>query len=195
MFGPELVRGRYPLVADSFCYSLPLRVRAFEMLRQGAWPLWTHEILSGYPLLSMAQVAVGYPLTWGYLFLPGHWAETVYVLAPYLLAPAFTYAYCRELGRSRLAALCAALAFGYGGLMFSKYTNNGMIPNAVMWLPLILIALERARRGNFVACVLGAACAYAMAVLSGIGQGFVFAGTLALCYALFLGLVQTDKRG
>ncbi|MCA1850758.1 MAG: hypothetical protein LC672_06845, partial [Acidobacteria bacterium] len=65
-----------------------------------------------------------------------------------------------------------------------------MIPNAVLWLPLILVALERARRGRFTACLLGAACAYAMAVLSGIGQGFIFAGALALCYALFLSLAR-----
>jgi hypothetical protein len=198
MFVPSLIRGQYPLVADSYCYSYPLRTIAFNMLRHGVFPLWTHELLSGYPLLSMAQVGIGYPLTWGYLFLPGHWAETIYVLAPYLLAPAFTYAYCRELGRSRLAALLAGLSFGYGGLMFSKYTNNGMIPNAVLWLPLILIAVERAVRGSFVPCLLGAAGAYTLSVLSGIGQGFVFTGALALVYALFLCLrsshVTDDDR-
>ncbi len=194
MFVPSLIRGKYPLVADSYCYSYPLRTIAFDMLRHGVLPLWTHELLSGYPLLSMAQVGIGYPLTWGYLFLPGHWAETIYVLTPYLLAPAFTYAYCRDLGHSRLASLFAGLGFGYGGLMFSKYTNNGMIPNAVMWLPLILIALERSVRDSFIPCLVGASSAYALSVLSGIGQGFVFAGALALVYAIFLCLVRPQTR-
>ena len=165
------------------------------MIRSGNWPLWTHELLSGYPLLSMAQIGVGYPLTWGYLFLPGHWAETIYVLAPYVLVPTFTYAYCREVGRSRMAALLAGLSFSYGGFIFGKYTNNGMLSNAVLWLPLILIALERSLRGNFLRCLLGASVAYVFAVLTGIGQGFVFAGIVALAYASFLTFVRPRQNG
>lgn len=194
MFVPSLADGYFPLVADSFCYSYPLRTTVFNMLRNGEWPLWTHELLSGYPLLSMAQIGVGYPLTWVYLFLPAHWAETVYILAPYLLAPVFTYAYCREVGRTRVAALLAGLGFGYGGFIFSRYTSNGMLANAVVWLPLILIALERSRRGSFLKSLVFASTAYALAVLTGIGQGFVFAGLLALSYALFLSVVQPRKK-
>ena len=194
IFAPSLVRGYFPLVADSFCYSYPLRITVFNMIRSGQWPLWTHELLSGYPLLSMAQIGVAYPLTWTYLFLPPQWAETVYVLAPYLLAPAFTYAYCRELGRTRMAALFAGLSFGYGGFLFSKYTSNGMLANAVMWLPLILIALERSRRGSFLKSVLLASTAYSLSVLTGIGQGFVFTGLVALGYALFL-IISLPLRG
>ncbi len=143
-------------------------------------------LLSGYPLLSMAQVAVGYPLTWGYLFLPGHWAEQVYVLAPYLLSPIFTYAYARELGRSRIASMLAGLSFGYGGMILSGIGLNGLMPNAVMWLPLFLIAIERARTRRFIPCLLSGAAAYTMSVLAGVGQGFVYAGTLALAYGVFL---------
>ena len=53
--------------------------------------------MSGYPLLSMAQIGIGYPLTWGYLFLPGPLAEQIYNLAPYILFPVFTYAYAESL--------------------------------------------------------------------------------------------------
>src|ERR1041384_8406365 len=104
-FGWALVRGKFLIGGDVFFYTYPLRTVAWRMIRHGELPLWTPYVLSGFPLLSMAQVAVGYPLTWGYLFLPGTWAEQIYVLAPFLLAPAFTYAYAREIGRSRLASL------------------------------------------------------------------------------------------
>ena len=189
MFWPALFAGRFLLLADSYSYSLPLRAEVWRMLRDGAPPLWTPHLLGGYPLLSMAQLGVGYPLTWGYAFLPARWAEQVYVLAPYLLAPAFTYAYCRRTGRTPLAALLAGLSFGYGGMMFSKYTANGMMTNALMWLPLVLAAVERARTArNFARAVLGVAIAYSMSVLTGIGQGFVYVGALALCYAAFVSL-------
>src|SRR5262245_65785115 len=82
----------------------------------------------------MAQNGLAYPLTWGYLFLPSQWAEQINVLAPFLLAPIFTYLYVRALGKSRLAGILAGLCFGYGGFMASWMTN-GLMTNAVMWVP------------------------------------------------------------
>ncbi|MGH9799864.1 MAG: hypothetical protein ACRD82_05820, partial [Blastocatellia bacterium] len=185
-FGPTIFSGRVFLAGDQLVYTWPLRTVAWEMIRHGQLPLWTPFVFSGYPLLSMAQLGIGYPLTWGYLFLPGHWAESVYIFAPYLLSPIFTYAYLREVGRSRLAALLGGLSFSYGGLMLSGIGLNGMLPNAVMWTPLLLIAIERSRTNSFAKCVLLATGAYSMSVLTGIGQGFVYAGALAIGYALLI---------
>src|SRR5689334_4936778 len=87
-FFPHVLFGRRFIIAgDALYYSYPLRRVAWQMIRAGQLPLWTPYVLSGYPLLSMAQVAIGYPLTWGYLFINGYWAEQIYVLAPYLLSP------------------------------------------------------------------------------------------------------------
>ncbi len=185
-FGPTIFSGRVFLAGDQLVYTWPLRTVVWEMIRHGQLPLWTPYVFSGYPLLSMAQLGIGYPLTWGYLFLPGHWAESIYIFAPYLLSPIFTYVYLREVGRSRLASLLGGLSFSYGGLMLSGIGLNGMLPNAMMWTPLLLIAIERARTNNFAKCVLLATGAYAMSVLTGIGQGFVYAGALAIGYALFV---------
>src|SRR5438034_9682978 len=95
-FGPVLLSGKFLVAGDAFYQSYPLRMIAWDAVKRGELPLWTPCVFSGYPLLSMAQVAIGYPLTWTYLFLPGHWAEQLIVLAPFLLAPLFTYAYARE---------------------------------------------------------------------------------------------------
>jgi len=195
-FPQGLFGGKYLLLGDAFFYSYPLRTIAWRMIRQGELPLWTPYIMSGYPLLSMAQLGLAYPFTWGYLFLPGYVAEQIYVLVPFLLAPAFTYAYLRELGRRPLASLLGALAFGYGGMMASPLANNGLMPNAVMWLPLMLVALERARHRPFVPCLLGATGAYTMSVLTGCGQGFLYVGLLAGAYAVFLSFMTgaVDQR-
>ncbi|HEV7904036.1 MAG TPA: hypothetical protein VGO96_09355, partial [Pyrinomonadaceae bacterium] len=194
LFFPQAVfGGKFLIAGDAYFYSYPLRTVAWEMIRSGQLPLWTPHVLSGYPLLAMAQLAFGYPLTWGYLFLPGHWAEQIYVLAPFLLSPMFTYAYARELGRSRLAALLAGLSFGYGGMMCSGISNSGMLTNSMLWLPLVLIAVDRARpggRGRFASCLVGATAAYSMSVLNGHGQSFVYAGTLIVAYGLFLSLFR-----
>jgi hypothetical protein len=186
--------GAYPVSGDSYFYGYPLRVDAWRMIRAGHLPLWTPHVMSGYPLLSMSQLAVGYPLTWGHLVLPGYVAETIYILAPFLLAPAFTYAYARQIGRSRAASLAAALAFGWGGGVANKLAHSGIMTNAVIWLPLVLVAIERARTSTFAKCLVGATAAYTMSVLSGHGQGFVYVGALVLTYAAFVSLSGASAR-
>jgi hypothetical protein len=191
-FGWILFGDKYVVGGDAYAYSYPLRSVAWEMIRSGQLPLWTPYILSGYPLLSMAQLGLGYPLTWSYLFLDAPRAEQFYILAPFLLAPAFTYAYLREVGRSRTAALLAGLSFGYGGAATGLLGLIGFPNHALMWLPLMLIAIERARAtadGSFASCLPLAAGAYAMSVLNGYAQGFLFVGLVALAYAVFISLV------
>jgi hypothetical protein len=182
---------QFLITSDAFNYLYPLRTVVWQEVREGRLPLWTSQIMSGYPLLSMAQIGIGYPLTWSYLFLPGHWAEQIYYLTPYLLAPAFTYAYLREVDRTRLAALLGALAFGYGGFMISPLASySGLAANATMWLPLLLTVIERARTRRFVSSLLAATGVYAMSVLSGWGQGFAYVGLIAVGYAAVMGLVS-----
>src|SRR5215510_7849552 len=192
-FWPAIFSGMCFVSGDALVYSYPMREVAWRMIRDGVLPLWTPHILSGYPLLSMAQLGIGYPLTWGYLFLPGHIAEDVYVLAPYLLAPAFVYAYLRTVNCSRLGSLLGGLSFTYGGMMMSGLGRCGSLTNAMMWLPLMLIAIERARTGRFLLCLTGAGAAYAMAVLTGLGQGFLYAGLIAVGYGVFITFAQFGK--
>ncbi len=199
-FGRFLFGDKFIIGGDAFAYSYPLRSVGWEMIRGGQWPLWTPLVLSGYPLLSMSQLAFAYPLTWGYLFLPGHWAEQIYVLAPFLLSPMFTYAYARETGRSRTAALLAGLAYAYGGAMTGLLGVVGFFTNAMMWLPLLLIAIDRSTTAHtwrrFAGCLLAASAAYAMSVLTGLAQGFVYVALVASAYALFLALfdARRDER-
>jgi hypothetical protein len=142
----------------------------------------------------MGQLSLGYPFTWGYLFLPGVWAEQVYVLSPFLFAPAFLYAYIRELGLSRIAALLAGLGFAYSGLTTNVLGHNGLTSNAVMWLPLLLLFIERARTRTLATCVLWGGLAYAMSVLNGYGQGFLYVAIIAVAYACFLCLAPPRGR-
>jgi hypothetical protein len=186
--------GKLLVGGDAFVYNYPLRAAAWDAVRHGQLPLWTPTVFSGYPLLSMSQLALGYPLTWGYAILPGGYAEELFVLAPFLLAPAFTYFYARQIERSRLAALLAAFTFAYGGLMISPLTTGGMQTNGMMWLPLILIAIERARHSRFAACLAGASAAYAMSVLTGHGQSFLYVAILANAYGAFLSLIARRVR-
>jgi hypothetical protein len=190
-FGPLVWRGKFLIGGDVFFYTHPLRTVAWDMIREGKLPLWTPQVLSGYPLLAMAQIGLAYPLTWAHLFLPSHVAEQLYIFAPFLLAPAFTYAYAREVGRSRTAALLAGLSFGYGGLMTNTYGMNGIPTNALMWLPLVLLGIERAKQ-RLLPSLVAVSLAGGVSILTGHAQSFVQLATVAVLYALFLALFQTD---
>jgi hypothetical protein len=197
LFGWGIFRGQFLIGGDAFFQAYPLRTAAWAMIRAGQLPLWTPHVFSGYPMLAMPQLGIGYPLTWTHLFLPGRYAEMIYILAPFLLAPAFLYAYLRELGRSRLAALLGGLAYAYGGLTTNAYGMNAAPTNALMWLPLLLVAIERARvRRSLAHSTAFAALVYAMSILTGHGQSFLFVGMLAAAYAFCLALfVEADEIG
>jgi hypothetical protein len=187
-FGRAIWQRHFLIIGDAFFYTLPLRTTAWAMIKHGTLPIWTPLVLSGYPMLAMTQLGLGYPLTWAYLCLPNYWAEQIFIFAPFILAPAFTYAYARTTGRTPTAALLAGLSYGYGGLMTNSHGINGIPTNALLWLPLMLVALERARTRRFVPSLLLATLAYTCSVLTGHGQSFLQVGMLALAYALFLAL-------
>ncbi len=193
-FGPLVWPGKFLIGGDAFFYSQPLRTVAWDMIREGKLPLWTPHVLSGYPLLAMTQIGLGYPLTWAHLFLPSHVAEQLYVFAPFLLAPVFTYTYAREIGRSRTAALLAGLSFGYGGVMTNTYGMNGIPTNALIWLPLVLLGIERAKR-RFLPSLLGVSLALGASILTGHAQSFVQVSMIAVLYALFLAFCRVDVGG
>jgi hypothetical protein len=194
LFKDALFGGRYILIGDPFKQLYPIRMVAWDMLREGTLPRWTPLILSGYPLLSMVMLGIGYPITWGYLFLPGYWAEQIYILAPYLLSSVFTYAFLRQLNRSHIASLLGGLVYGYGGFLLSPIGLTGVHANSALWLPLVLIGVERAQRRSFLSSLLLSTVAYTMSILAGSGQIFVYVGLLALAYAAFLGLFPDNNR-
>src|SRR5437764_6860991 len=112
IFGPTLLDGRVIVFGDALKEFYPIRTVIWQMIRNGHLPVWLPHILSGYPANAMVMLGIPYPLTCGYLFLPGPWGEQVYVLAPYFLAPLFTYAFLREWKRSEAASVLGALTFG-----------------------------------------------------------------------------------
>jgi hypothetical protein len=142
----------------------------------------------------MAQLGLGYPLTWGYLILPGYIAEQLYVYAPFFLAPSFTYAYARSIDRSPFASLLAGLSFGYGGAMTGLLGVVGLVGNSFMWLPLMLIAIDRSRTKRFLPCLLGATAAFAVSVLNGFAQSFVYVALISFAYAAWISFFSTASR-
>lgn len=112
--------------------------------------LWDPTMWAGQPLLGQAQPGTAYPLNWILFALPlWHggllWgAVQWYFVAMRLMAVAFCYWLCRDLGRSRTASLLAGLIFGLGGYVGT--TNWPQMVNGALWVPLVFLFLLRAVR-------------------------------------------------
>lgn len=142
IWGPDLTQQVLPWFVE--------QARAFG---KGVFALWDPYMWGGQPLLAQAQPGAAYPLNWILFVLPLRhdglihwWALQWYFVIIRLMAVAFCYWLCRDLGRSRAASLLAGAVFGLGG-----YIGNTAWPqmvNGALWLPVVFLFLLRAGRGQ-----------------------------------------------
>jgi hypothetical protein len=118
----------------------------------GRFPLWDPNSGAGQPLLGQMQPGAAYPLNWLLFLIPlkhGWMREAAlnwyFVLIHYIAALA-CYALCRDLGRSRIAAILAGCVFALGG--YVAHTDWPQMLNGAIWAPLVLLYLLRVERGE-----------------------------------------------
>jgi len=118
----------------------------------GRFPLWDPNHWGGQPLLAQGQPGAAYPLNWILFSLPlrdgwiQHQFLNWYFVLIHYLAALFSYLLCRDLGRSRAAAILAGLVFGLGGYVGS--TDWPQMLNGAVWAPLVFLFLLRSLRGQ-----------------------------------------------
>ncbi len=115
-------------------------------------PLWDSHNFAGAPMLGQAQPGLAYPLNWILFLTPrahGHLQmisfQWYYAVIHYMAA-LFCFLLCRDLGRSRTAALIAALIFSLSSYVGT--TDWPQMVNGAVWFPLILLFQLRALRGE-----------------------------------------------
>ncbi len=150
LFGPGVIAG-----FDLVNYFYPLKTYAARRLAAGDIPLWNPDLFFGSPFLANIQNGVLYPpnLLFSWLSFPdallanavGHfwWGA----LGMYLLVRL-------GWGCSRFAALLAGGVFAGSGFLGAHVGHLNQVQAAV-WLPWLLLALERAATGSPVWLVLG----------------------------------------
>jgi hypothetical protein len=139
-------------------------------------PLWNPGEFAGDPFQADPQTAVFYPIAvlnaivFGRRNFPFVALELEVVVHTFLAA-AFTYLLARELTRSRIGALVAAIAFGFGGFITSYPAQQLPVLETAAWLPLIIFCLERsARRPIDWRWLAGGSLGFAVAILAGHSQ-------------------------
>jgi membrane protein YfhO len=152
-------------------------------LRQGRLPFWDPHQFAGSPYWSNGSGAPLFPLHLLFAALP---LQLGWVLLPWLrlvVGGCGAWALARELGASRPAALLAALAYPFSGMI----TSFLLFPmgNTHALVPWVLLAVERlaSGRGGWI----GLAAAGGLQMLGGHPETPVFTALLASVYLLARG--------
>ncbi len=154
-FNHEMVwTSSLPFFRDLGPYFYPMRWILSESLRAGELPLWNPNVGMGYPLLANFQSGVFYPPNLVFIVLPFFAAVSALFLSHYLIASTGFYLLCRHWKYPPFLAVIGALLFTLGGTMVSL-SNVMNHFQAAVWLPWVILLLERALRwrswGSFLA--------------------------------------------
>jgi len=129
---------------DTRLFYYPLAQWVGEQLHAGVLPLWLPGIFTGYPIFADGELGLAYLpqvalLSWLPAPLAMVWLRVLHVF----LAGLFTYLFLRTLRLDALPSLGGALIFAFGSFLSAQMHHENVVRSAV-WLPAVLLCLERA---------------------------------------------------
>lgn len=184
---------------DNLDGAAPLRVEAARQWRSGQVPLWNPYKRAGMPLLADTTAGAIYPGNFPFL-LAGDPAtapdgESVVFRAMdrvaamhAVLAALAMFAFLKGAGLGRAAAFFGGLVYGACGTMGWFAAWYIQIQNSVAWLPLVLLAVQRAssREAHFLRWTTVGGASVAMQFFAGYPETSFYSGLLAIGYAASL---------
>jgi|GEM_PF-289722 len=128
---------------DIFLFFYPTHRVYAEALREFRLPLWTPQMLAGFPLFAEGQIGALYP-THPFLYglLPIDLATNYDILFHLSWVAVGTFLFARSLKLHPAAALLAGMCFGWGGFFTPRYQHMSVLATA-SWLPWLLWAWEK----------------------------------------------------
>jgi len=164
----------------------------FEQLRNFELPLWNPYIFAGNLNVASLQSAVFYPLNIFGLVLPLAQFWHLMRITPMIFGSFFMFLYLRNLKLSNVASFFGALAFGFSPFVLSWGEEQIITPHAVIWLPLILLCIDKLagfnqakpaplRKIYFAAISLSVAFSF----FAGFAQMTIYVVVISLVYAIF----------
>jgi len=179
---------------DTLLAYYPQILVAKQSLESGVLPLWNPYYLSGLPLMAAAPWLGLFYAPYFLFYLVDPLKAFGYVSFLQVgLAETFTYLYLRNIQCRRAAALAGAASFGLGGFLLSNLTWLPRVSTA-MWMPLILLALDKVMRKKWGYSLL-LACAVAMCVLAGNLAAVIYVLLAAGLYGAFRVLLAWRRQG
>jgi len=154
---------------------------------KGIFPFWANGVFMGFPLVANIEQGFFYPFNWINFVFPLPLAFSLNVFIHIVGGVFFTYLYCRQIGISRLAALCGGWVFMMNGIVWQNYIHLFCI-TSIVWLPLLFYFAEKifSRPGQLqIKYIILAGLALGAQSLSGMFQTFYYTFVFFVLYFLF----------
>ena len=192
-----------PGMLDQLRQFYPYMAFTQRMFLSGQIPLWNPYNFAGNPHAGEWQSSIYYPLQALLLFLPLPIYWTAYQMAGFFLAGIFTYCYLRNLKLSLFEAVFGAVTFMLSGFMVGWAIGVFVSPQTIVWLPLILLAIDRLVVGpkdegqrtkeNFKLWWLIGLVGVVLSILAGFWQTTFYVMLVAIIYTIYRLLLVRSK--
>ena len=171
---------------DVLSFTLPLKNFLAENLRNFNFPLWNPLSANGFPFLADIQSGVLYPINIIFSFIsPLILSYNLSLFLHYSLAGIFTYFFVREYDLTKLSSFISGLAFMFSGALVIRKIHPQMI-FVIVWLPLILMLLEKFIKRNNIKYLLAASLFFSFHFFAGNPQIFIYAVSIEVTYFIFI---------
>jgi hypothetical protein len=170
-------------------YTIPINQLVTNLIKNHEFPFWNKYIFSGYPLFANPQVNVFYPLnTVIYLLLPLVAAYNLTILLHYSLAGIFMFLFLNSHGLKKISSFAAGIIFMFSGILISHRGHPQML-YTIIWFPLILYLIENYRKSKRFEYILMGGIFYAISLLGGNPQMFLYGSIILLLYILYYSFI------
>ncbi len=186
-FAPHVLLGTLPYEDDLANYFVPVMQHVAASLRSGHLPLWTSDLYSGFPLFADSEAGTLFLLNWLLVIFNSPTGFLALLFFSIALSALTLYGFARHLKLDATASIVASLVYALGGFATGHLVHISIL-NALITLPLVLLAVDRALlthgRRQF-AWLLAAGGAHALQWLAGHVQPPILTALLVGAYLPF----------
>jgi hypothetical protein len=173
--------GKDLFLRDVFLLTYPGIFFFKQSLLAGQFPLWNSSLSLGYPFLAEMANAALYPFSLLHLLFPIPLSMKLFIAVHFFLTGCLMWRLLREWGLGQASGLFGALTWMASGYLVSLNLNfNYLIP--ATWYPALLFCFHRLLVTQRLGWLAATAAVWAMFLLGGDPQAFLFAGVLILFY-------------
>lgn len=177
---------------DVITQIYPWKRVTIDSWKHGEVPLWNPFSFSGTSHAGNYQSAIFSPVNLLFFVLPELHAWSLMILLQPILAAWFMMLFLRSLGISREGSMIGAIAFMFCGFIV-VWMAYGTLGFAVLFLPLILYAINTFIQNGSKWAITGIAVAVCMSFLSGHFQMSLYVLLYSISFIVYL-LVRGQKR-
>ncbi len=170
---------------DQLRIYFPFYKVTFDAFAHFQFPFWNPYAFSGHPHFADFQTAILYPLNIFGLVLSQIAFWHLLRVTPTILASFFTFIYLKNLKLSTLASFFGALIFGFSPFIVTWGEEVVMSPHSVLFLPLILLAVDKLVEKFSKNYFLVLALSIASSIFAGYIQTTIYVLLFAVTYLIF----------